>query len=174
MRQRIDHGWRNVRRRGGKLHRTEVARLREVYEQERKLQTFLHLAVWLGEGESLDQPIWTGEGEKPELWKVLDRIDQETEKAIYPNRRKRWTQTDLDQLLADDSELIGLEWVDTIDEILDCIPPIYHTLIAEAYYEQIPLPKDLAEIIAEHLQDTKIDLPNAWYKAIRMAEKIHV
>jgi hypothetical protein len=153
------HNWREVKKE---------------YAQERKLQTFLHMGTWKDWQEE-PPPVWDTETEPnpPPVWEVYDEIETATLAAMVRfDYTKPITET-LDKMLTEDSELIGLDLPDVVEWIAEVIPTHLRPIVETCYWEQAPLPNNLASEIAGELWQIEELLAKKWRKQIQKARTVN-
>lgn len=145
--------------------------------QERLLQAFLVTGIWYStttvDGKlttTIPEPTQEMGAEEPAAWRYLDEIDERTLKSCVRFDYARPDSETLDKLLDDDSKTLALyEMPDVVEWILAVVPKQLQSYVADAYFGNDPLPRNIAVMIAGYLWQIDEMLPKHWQKAAQMA-----
>jgi hypothetical protein len=149
----------------------------EDWNQERLLQAYLVIGAWPQPGEkgdhSLPEPEQTTGEEEPEIWPVLDRIDDQTLAACIRYDHDRPSTDTLDSLVAESVEIMGAdEMPDIVGYIMAVVPKQLQEYVADAYYHHDPLPQNIAAMVATYLWQIDELLPRQWRSKAQQARCI--
>lgn len=150
--------------------------------QERLLQAFLVTGIWYStttvDGKlttTIPEPTQTMGEDEPAAWRYLDEIDDATLKSCVRFDYARPESETLDQMIAEDAQIHHMDMDDlpnVIEWILAVVPKQLQGYVADAYFANDPLPKNVAALVASYLWQIEELLPRHWAKMAQQSRCI--